>query len=108
VEFWQTLNKIQVWYYDENAVTRSLIADFVMDAEGGPMRIYCIYLNQPIRTHQPTLQYHQGVMDLYVDDDAQEIHGTYYNNPHQRNTHGEMHIKYVNRKLLKKFNNIAC
>lgn len=107
VEFWQTLRKIQVWYYDENAVTRSLIADFVMDAEGGPIRIYCIYLNQPIRTHQTTLQYHQGVMDLYVDDDAQMIRGTYYNNPHQRNTYGEMHLRFVNRKLLKRFKHIA-
>jgi hypothetical protein len=107
VEFWQTLQKIQIWYYDENAITRSLIADFVLDAEGGPMRIYCVYLNQPIRTHQPTLQYHQGVMDLYVDDEAREIHGTYYNNPHQRATHGEMRLSFVSRKLRKKFKYVS-
>lgn len=103
VEFWQTLRKIRVWYYDENAVTRSIIADFVLDAEGGPMRIFCIYQNQPIRTRQTTLQYHQGVMDLYVDDETHEIRGTYYNNPYQRATYGEINLTFVERKLRKKF-----
>lgn len=103
VEFWQNLRKIRVWYYDENAITHSIIADFVLDAEGGPMRIFCIYQNQPIRTHQTTLQYHQGVMDLYVDDEAHEIRGTYYNNPHQRATYGEIYVTFVGRKLRKKF-----
>lgn len=107
VEFWQTLQKIRVWYYDENAITHSLIADFVLDAEGGPMRIFCIYENRPIRTHQTTLQYHQGVMDLYVDDKSQKICGTYYNNPHQRATYGEIYLTFVGRKLQKKFTEVV-
>ena len=103
VEFWQTLHRMRVWYYDENAITHSIIADFVLDADGGPMRIFCIYQNQPIRTHQTTLQYHHGVMELYVDDEAREIRGTYYNNPHQRATYGEMYLTFVGRRLRKKF-----
>lgn len=103
IEFWQTLQKIRVWYYDENAITHSRIADFVLDTEGGPMRIFCIYQNEPIRTHQATLQNHQGVMNLYVHDESHEIHGTYYNNPHQRVTHGEIHLTFVGRKLRRKF-----
>lgn len=103
VEFWQTLRRIRVWYYDDNAITHSIIADFVIDTEGGPTHIFCIYQNQPVRTHQVTLQYHHGVMDLYVDDEAHEIRGTYYNNPHQRATYGEMYLTFVGRKLRKKF-----
>ena len=102
VEFWQTLRKIHVWYYDENAITHSIIADFVHDVEGGPMRIFCIYQNQPIRNNQTTLQYHQGVMDLHVIDITHAINGTYYNNPHQRSTYGEIYLTFVDRKLHKK------
>lgn len=107
VEFWQTLRKVHVWYYDENAITHSIIADFVLDTEGGPKRIFCIYQNQPIRTHQEALQHHNGVMDLYIDDEAKEIRGTYYNNPHQRVTHGEIYLTFAERKLRKKFKNVA-
>ena len=103
VEFWQTLQKIRVWYYDENAITHSLIADFMLATEGGPMSVLCIYRNKPIRTHQKTLQQHHGVMELFVDDEAQEIHGIYYNNPHERSTHGEIYLKFVGRSLGKKF-----
>lgn len=107
VEFWQTLQKIRVWYYDENAITHSLIADFELATEGGPMSVLCIYRNKPIRTHQKTLQQHHGVMELFVDDEAHEIQGIYYNNPHERSTHGEIHLEFVGRTLGKKFKFVA-
>ncbi|MHB9131154.1 MAG: Cap15 family cyclic dinucleotide receptor domain-containing protein [Armatimonadota bacterium] len=103
VEIWQTLNRIYVWYYDQNAITNSLVADLTLDAEGGPMKIYCVYRNQPIRTDDKNLQVHHGVMELFVDDDSKKIHGIYYNNPFQRSTYGEMHLEFCGRKLCKTF-----
>ena len=99
VEFWQTLHKINIWYYDENAITNSLVADFSTDAEGGPYRLYCVYRNQPIKTDQKNLQVHSGVMDLLVRDEGKTIIGIYYNNPHQRSTYGEIILNFVDRKL---------
>jgi hypothetical protein len=103
VEFWQTLQYIRVWYYDENAITHSLIADFELATEGGPMSVLCIYRNKPIRTDQKALQQHHGVMEMFVDDETKEIHGIYYNNPHERSTYGEIHLNFSGRKLGKKF-----
>ena len=103
IEFWQTLNKIYVWYYDENAITHSLISDFSLDSEGGPLKIFCIYLNQPIKTDQLKLQQHHGVMELYVDELGNKIIGTYYNNPFQRPTYGEIYLEFNSRKLLKRY-----
>lgn len=103
VEFWQTLTSLVVWYYDENAVTSSLVAGFLRDNMGGPLRLYCVYRNQPIRTDQPGLQTHNGVMELVVAPSGGRIVGIYYNNPHQRNTYGEIDLRFVGRKRLGAF-----
>jgi hypothetical protein len=100
LEFWQTLSELAVWYYDDNAVTNSLIAAFVRDNQGGPARVYCVYRNQPIRTTSPSLQTHNGVMELIVEPAGRSIVGTYYNNPHQRATYGEISVTLVQRKRL--------
>jgi len=105
VEFSQDLDRINVWYYDENAITYSLLADFSLEPEGGPPRLFCVYRNQPLKTDQKRRQLHDGVMQLLVDPSGTKIAGIYYNNPHQRTTYGEIELKFVGRKLLRKFAN---
>lgn len=100
VEVWQTLTSIVIWYYDGNAVTRSLLADFAFEAEGGPLRLYCVYHNRPIRTDQKKLTAHTGVMDLCVLPSEDKIIGIYYNNAHERPTYGEIVIRFAQRKRL--------
>ena len=104
IEFSQTLTRTGVWYYDENAITHSVIADTVLDEEGGPARVLCIYDNNPIINRDTELRRHIGVMELFVLADENSIKGTYFNNPVQRNTYGEIDIKFVSRKRLKIFN----
>lgn len=102
IEFHQTLTRTSVWYYDENAVTHSMIADTVLDEEGGPAKILCIYDNNPI-INRDKLVRHIGVMELFVLADENRIKGTYFNNPIQRNTYGEIDLKLVSRKRKKVF-----
>lgn len=103
LEIWQTLTSIDVWYYDQNAVTHSLVAGFVRNGTGGPMRLYSLYLNQPITTQYRTLHTHNGVMDLVVNTEENQITGTYFNNPHQRKTYGEIRVTKESRKRLGSF-----
>ncbi len=103
VEFWQTLGHLTVWYYDANAITSSLIAGFLRENHGGPLRIYAIYRNQPIKTNQRTLQTHSGVMELTIMPNSRRIMGTYYNNPHQRSTYGEIELAWKQRRRLGTF-----
>lgn len=103
IEFSQTLTRTSVWYYDENAITHSVIADTVLDEEGGPARVLCIYDNNPIINRDTELRRHIGVMELFVLADENSIKGTYFNNPVQRNTYGEIDIKFISRKRLKIF-----
>ncbi|MFC6021847.1 hypothetical protein ACFP2T_37510 [Plantactinospora solaniradicis] len=103
LEIWQTLSSVDVWYYDENAVTHSLISGFVRPGNGGPVRLYSIYFNQPITTQYATLHAHNGVMDLVVDRSETRITGTYFNNPHQRKTYGEIRLTLQQRRHLGHF-----
>ena len=103
IEFSQTLTRTAVWYYDENAITHSVIADTVLDEEGGPPKVLCIYDNNPIINRDAGLRRHIGVMELFVLADENKIKGTYFNNPVQKNTYGEINIKFVSRERLKIF-----
>lgn len=107
IEFSQTLTKTVVWYYDENAITHSIIADIVLDEEGGPAKILCIYDNNPIINKDTGLRRHIGVMELFILNDENKIKGTYFNNPVQKNTYGQMEIKFVSRKRQKIFKSTA-
>lgn len=98
-EFSQTIDGINVWYYDVNAITRGLVAGFSRGSEGGPSTLYCVYQNQPIKTDQPKLKTHNGVMELYIEPSETRILGVYYNNPHQRQTYGDIDLRFVGRKL---------
>ncbi|HEX9430454.1 MAG TPA: hypothetical protein VF944_08765 [Candidatus Bathyarchaeia archaeon] len=100
IEFWQTLRDLHVWYYDDNAITSSLVAGFSPSNEGGPTRLYCVYHNQPFRTTDPNLQSHNGVMEMIVEPSGRRIIGIYYNNPHQRKTYGEMRLEREGKRLL--------
>ncbi|MFR6064845.1 MAG: hypothetical protein ACLUH5_02220 [Eubacterium sp.] len=103
IEFEQTLNKINMWYYDENAITHSVISDAIIDDDGGPVKILCIYDNNPIVNSDSGLQRHIGVMELFILSNENKIKGTYFNNPVQKNTYGEIDVKFVSRKRLKIF-----
>ena len=103
IEFSQTLTGVHVWYYDQNAITHSLIANIVLDAEGGPPRVLCIYDNNPIINSDTGLKRHIGVMEMFVLSDDNKIKGTYFNNPIQKNTYGEICINWVSRKRKKTF-----
>lgn len=107
IEFSQTLTRTSVWYYDENAITHSIIADTVLDEDRGPAKILCIYDNNPIINRDTGLHRHIGVMELFVLADENKIKGTYFNNPVQKNTYGEIDIKLVSRKRLKIFKSNA-
>ena len=107
IEFSQTLTKTVVWYYDENAITHSIIADIVLDEEGGPAKILCIYDNNPIINKDTGLRRQIGVMELFIVNDENKIKGTYFNNPVQKNTYGQMEIKFVSRKRQKIFKSTA-
>ena len=54
-----------MWYYDENAITHSVISDAIIDDDGGPVKILCIYDNNPIVNSDSGLQRHIGVMELF-------------------------------------------
>ncbi len=103
VEFEQDLNRVDLWYYDENAVTNSLVADFANDSNGGPVRLYCVYRNQPIRTDQKRLKTHHGAMELTIEPSGRRIVGVYYNNSHQRGTYGDISLTFISRKLIGAF-----
>lgn len=103
IEFNQTLTKTSVWYYDENAITHSIVADTVLDEGGGPAKVLCIYDNTPIVNRDTGLHKHTGVMELFVLADENKIRGTYFNNPVQKNTYGEIDVTFVSRKRLKSF-----
>jgi len=103
LEITQTLKKTNVWYYDENAFSYSLIADFAVESEGGPTRLYLIYRNLPTKTRSKNLQSHNGVMELSIISDDKEITGIYYNNSYQRETYGEIVLKFKQRKRYKQF-----
>lgn len=103
LEFFQDLDHIRLWYYDEHAVTHSLVAEFAEEPTGGPVRLYCVYRNEPIRTDQKRLLAHTGVMDLLVDQSGRRILGTYYNNPRERRTFGELEVAFVSRRRLGSF-----
>lgn len=103
IEFKQTLTRTSVWYYDENAITHSVVADTVLDEDGGPAKVLCIYDNNPIINRDTGLLRHIGVMELFILADENNIRGTYFNNPVQRNTYGEIDVKFVSRKRLKVF-----
>lgn len=103
IEISQTLTHTTVWYYDENAITHSIIADIVLDEEGGPTKVLCIYDNNPIVNRHIGLRRHIGVMELFVLSEENRIKGTYFNNPVQKNTYGEIDVSFVSRKRLKIF-----
>ncbi len=103
IEISQTLTKTTVWYYDENAITHSIIADTVLDEEGGPPKVLCVYDNNPIVNKHSGLQRHIGVMELYVLSEENKIKGIYFNNPVQKNTYGEIDVNFISRKRLKIF-----
>jgi len=103
LEITQTLKKTNICYYDGRAFSYSLIADFSIETEGGPIRLYSIYRNIPMITNQTTLQPHNGAMELSVNNASNEIIGIYYNNSHQRSTYGEMVVRFKSKKLLKQF-----
>ncbi len=42
-------------------------------------------------------------MELSVNTVSKEISGIYYNNSHQRETYGEMALKFKGRKMFKEF-----
>ena len=96
-------NRTSVWYYDENAITHSVVSDTVLDEAGGPARILCIYDNNPIVNNDKGIRRHIGVMELFVLADENSIRGTYFNNPVQKKTYGEINITLVSRNRLKVF-----
>lgn len=103
IEFSQSLTGLHVWYYDGNAITHSMISDIILDADGGPPRVLCIYDNNPIVNRDTGLTRHIGVMEMFVLANEDKIEGTYFNNPVQKNTYGEIHISFVSRKRKKSF-----
>lgn len=107
IEIWQEIDNVRLWYFDENAITTSLIAGFYIEHEAAPPRLMCIYYNEPIKTSQKSLQPHQGVMDLVIYANEQRIKGIYYNNPHQRKTYGEIYLELKSRVLKKGFEDEA-
>lgn len=103
IEIVQSLTKIAIWYYDENAITHSIIADITVKNEGGPPQLLCIYENNPITNKDSGLKKHIGVMELYVMSDETKIRGTYFNNPTQKETYGDLFIEFVSRKKKNSF-----
>lgn len=103
IEFNQTLTRTSVWYYDENAITHSVVADIILNEDGGPAKVLCIYDNNPIKNRDVGLHRHIGVMELFVLADEDKIRGTYFNNPIQKNTYGEINVEFISRKRLKVF-----
>lgn len=103
LEIHQTLSSIDVIYYDVNAVTTSIAATISRSTRGGPFKLYVLYHNTPITTKYADLQGHSGVMDLHIDAPATNLFGTYFNNPFQRNTYGEMRMTFRNRKPIGRF-----
>lgn len=103
IEISQTLDTVSIWYYDKNAITRSLVADFASPTEGGPVKLYCVYRNEPTTTDDPGLQSHNGVMELYVNEKTDSINGIYYNNQHERETYGNINVELTSRKLYHSF-----
>ena len=104
IEFTQTLTKISVWYYDKNAVMHSLVSTSILDELGGTPRLLFIYDNNPIISNNSGLHRHIGVMELYIMGNEDVIKGTYFNNPTQIKTYGEIELNFISRKKLKKFN----
>jgi hypothetical protein len=102
LEFWQTVDRVVVWYYDTRAVTTSVVADFVFEAEGGPINLVCVYRNVPISSRGRLVE-HVGVMQLVVDPSCRQIDGTYFNNPHERRSYGELHLEYKGRAVQGRF-----
>ena len=103
IEFKQTLHRVSVRYFDKNAITHSRLAGFSNFEFGDSVVLICVYYNQPITKKQPPLQPHSGVMELYFDDAIEQMKGTYYNDPHQRQTMGEMALRRTSNGLLGRF-----
>lgn len=95
IEIDQTLSTTQLWYFDANAVTHSLAIGIESLGAGSPARIYVAYHNRPHAAQYDDLHTHSGMMELNADRDGRRLWGIYYNNPHQRNTYGELWVKRV-------------
>ena len=106
LEIKQNLQNINIWYYDENAVSHSILADVIVSKNGGPARIICIYENQPIKLSEEGFKTHFGVMDLYVfknENNKNRIQGKYFNNPNERQTYGQIDVSFTEKKLHNSF-----
>ena len=106
LEIKQNLQNINIWYYDENAVSHSILSDIIIAKNGGPARIICIYENQPIKLNEEGFKMHSGVMDLYVfknDSTENIIKGKYFNNPNERQTYGQLEVLFKTKKLHNSF-----
>ena len=98
IEIEQTYKSTCLTYYDERALSRGLVTDFITE-EGASPRLFCIYRNEPAVANQRELQMHYGTMILNVAGNAESIAGVYYNYYLQRGTYGELFVSLVNRKL---------
>lgn len=95
IEIFQTLDSVVIHYYDENAHSYSLMAGFASEHEGGPVKLYAIYQNVPHRADYKGLNMHNGAMELKIRPQIKEISGVYYNNPRERETHGQLLVEFV-------------
>lgn len=103
VEFNQTLDEITSTYFDKNAIHHSLIAHFYLKPEFSSRKLIFVYQNDPIVTRAEELRSHIGVMELYVDSEGKRMKGTYFNNPRERNTYGEIVLSFKSRNFLGRF-----
>lgn len=103
LEIWQTYSSIHVWYFDENAVTSTLLAGFERLESESLFRLLVVYSNRPVRTDQRSLQAHVGVMDLNVSLSSRTLYGTYFNNPRERRTYGELRAVWQSRRRFGAF-----
>lgn len=98
IEIHQTHRSIAVTYYDERAISRSLVTEFVIE-EGSLPKLFCVYRNEPIVADQKELQIHYGTMILTIPSERTKIKGVYFNHYLQRGTYGQLYVELESRKL---------
>ena len=102
IEIHQTYKSIYFTYYDERALSRGLVTEFIME-EGASPKLFCIYRNEPIVATQKELQIHYGTTILTITDGGTKIKGIYFNYYLQRGTYGELYVELESRELKHTF-----
>lgn len=98
IEIEQTYRSTSLTYYDERALSRGLVTEFITEASASP-RLFCIYRNEPAVASQQELQMHYGTMILSITNSGTRISGVYFNYYLQRGSYGELNVSLESRKL---------